>query len=68
MFDKRWCSSSTCFQGFRVELAVKHAEAKGNQRSYPIEIFCTSNIPIILQTALVSNLRYNRSLAHALSH
>merc|ERR1711939_64755 len=44
------------FQGFRVELPVKHAKAKGNQGSYPIKLFYTSNIPIILQTALVSNL------------
>jgi protein transport protein SEC61 subunit alpha len=43
------------FQGFRVELSVK---AKGNQGSYPIKLFYTSNIPIILQTALVSNLYF----------
>jgi len=46
------------FQGFRVELPVKHAKAKGNQGSYPIKLFYTSNIPIILQTALVSNLYF----------
>jgi len=46
------------FQGFRVELPVKHARAKGAQGSYPIKLFYTSNIPIILQTALVSNLYF----------
>mmetsp|Transcript_3246 Transcript_3246/g.6461 ORF Transcript_3246/g.6461 Transcript_3246/m.6461 type:complete len:482 (+) Transcript_3246:209-1654(+) len=46
------------FQGFRVELPVKHMKAKGAQGSYPIKLFYTSNIPIILQTALVSNLYF----------
>ncbi|KAJ1477408.1 putative Sec61 [Baffinella frigidus] len=46
------------FQGFRVELPVKHARAKGAQGSYPIKLFYTSNIPIILQTALVSNVYF----------
>lgn len=46
------------FQGFRVELPVKHARQKGAQGSYPIKLFYTSNIPIILQTALVSNLYF----------
>lgn len=29
---------------------------RGQQGTYPIKLFYTSNIPIILQTALVSNL------------
>jgi protein transport protein SEC61 subunit alpha len=46
------------FQGFRVDLPVKYARARGQQGSYPIKLFYTSNIPIILQTALVSNLYF----------
>merc|ERR1711904_521125 len=46
------------FQGFRVDLPVKSQRTRGQQGSYPIKLFYTSNIPIILQTALVSNLYF----------
>lgn len=46
------------FQGFRVDLPVKSNRVRGAQGSYPIKLFYTSNIPIILQTALVSNLYF----------
>lgn len=46
------------FQGFRVDLAVKYQKLRGQQGSYPIKLFYTSNTPIILQTALVSNLYF----------
>eukprot|EP01123_Difflugia_compressa_P010817 TRINITY_DN406_c0_g1_i1.p1 TRINITY_DN406_c0_g1~~TRINITY_DN406_c0_g1_i1.p1 ORF type:complete len:476 (-),score=59.20 TRINITY_DN406_c0_g1_i1:203-1630(-) len=46
------------FQGFRVDLPVKHRSARGQSATYPIKLFYTSNIPIILQTALVSNLYF----------
>lgn len=46
------------FQGFRVDLPVINARQRGQQGSYPIKLFYTSNIPIILQTALVSNLYF----------
>merc|ERR1711920_939578 len=46
------------FQGFKVDLAVKYQKIRGQQGSYPIKLFYTSNIPIILQTALVSNLYF----------
>jgi len=46
------------FQGFRVDLPVKNVKARGQHSSYPIKLFYTSNIPIILQTALVSNLYF----------
>lgn len=46
------------FQGFRVDLPVKSNRVRGAQSSYPIKLFYTSNIPIILQTALVSNLYF----------
>jgi len=45
------------FQGFRVELPLKSTKARGQSgRKFPIKLFYTSNIPVILQTALVSNL------------
>ena len=44
------------FQGFRVDFPIKSARYSGQNSSYPIKLFYTSNIPIILQSALVSNL------------
>jgi len=44
------------FQGFRVDLPIKSARYRGQYSSYPIKLFYTSNIPIILQSALVSNI------------
>jgi len=52
------------FQGFRVDLPVKYQRYKGQQGSYPIKLFYTSNIPIILQTALVSNLYFFSQLLY----
>jgi protein transport protein SEC61 subunit alpha len=52
------------FQGFRVDLPVKYHKYRGQQGSYPIKLFYTSNIPIILQTALVSNLYFFSQLLY----
>merc|ERR1712061_764266 len=52
------------FQGFRVDLPVKYQKVRGQQGSYPIKLFYTSNIPIILQTALVSNLYFFSQLLY----
>ena len=46
------------FQGFRVEVPVCSKHVKGTRGSYPIRLFYTSNIPIILQSALVSNVYF----------
>jgi len=46
------------FQGFRVDLPIKSARYRGQYSSYPIKLFYTSNIPIILQSALVSNFYF----------
>lgn len=46
------------FQGFRVVLPVRSKNVRGQQGSYPIKLFYTSNMPIILQSALVSNLYF----------
>ena len=47
-----------CLQGFRVDLPIKSARYRSQYSSYPIKLFYTSNIPIILQSALVSNLYF----------
>ncbi|XP_034946642.1 protein transport protein Sec61 subunit alpha-like [Chelonus insularis] len=44
------------FQGFRVDLPIKSTKYCRQYSSYPIKLFYTNNIPIILQSALVSNL------------
>jgi len=45
-------------QGLKVDLRFKHTKQRGQTVPYPIKLFYTSNIPIILQTALVSNLYF----------
>lgn len=45
-------------QGFRVEIPVKSARFRGQQGTYPIKLFYTSNMPIMLQSALVSHLYF----------
>merc|ERR1711972_933566 len=52
------------FQGFRVDLVVKYQKMRGQTSSYPIKLFYTSNTPIILQTALVSNLYFFSQLLY----
>lgn len=52
------------FQGFRVDLPVKYQRYRGQQGTFPIKLFYTSNMPIILQTALVSNLYFISQLLY----
>ncbi|EHA8586299.1 protein transport protein Sec61 subunit alpha [Cocos nucifera] len=52
------------FQGFRVVLPVRSKNARGQQGSYPIKLFYTSNMPIILHSALVSNLYFISQLLY----
>merc|ERR1712093_937702 len=52
------------FQGFRVDLAVKNQKVRGQQGTYPIKLFYTSNMPIILQTALISNTYFFSQLLY----
>jgi protein transport protein SEC61 subunit alpha len=52
------------FQGFRVELHLKNKRVRGQTYPYPIKLFYTSNIPIILQTAFVSNLYFLSQVLH----
>merc|ERR1719498_759104 len=52
------------FQGFRVDLPVKYQKIRGQQGNYSVKLFYTSNIPIILQTALVSNMYFFSQLLY----
>lgn len=52
------------FQGFRVDLPVTHKKYRGYQGTYPIKLFYTSNIPVILQSALVSMIYFFSQLLH----
>ncbi len=51
-------------QGFRVDLPVRSKQRRGTQSTYPIKLFYTSNMPIILQSALVSNLYFISQLLY----
>ena len=43
-------------QSFRVEIPVKSSRQRGIRGSYPVRLFYTSNMPIMLQSALASNI------------
>ena len=47
-----------------MDLPVKNTKVSGHYATYPIKLFYTSNIPIILQTALVSNLYFFSQLLY----
>ena len=44
------------FQGFQIDLRLINKQYKGASSSFPIKLFYLSNTPIILQSALISNL------------
>ena len=43
-------------QGFRLEIPIKSNRFRGQRAAYPIKLFYTSNMPIMLQSALTSNI------------
>jgi protein transport protein SEC61 subunit alpha len=45
-------------QGWRVELMIKLQKARGLEQRYPVKLLYTSNMPIVLHTALVSNIYF----------
>jgi len=53
-------------QGFRIEIPVKSNKYRGQRGTYPVKLFYTSNMPIMLESALTSNvfiisqMMYNR--------
>jgi len=52
------------FQGFQVNLPCKFHKIRGHRGIYPVRLFYTSNISIILQTFLVSNLYFFSQLLY----
>lgn len=56
-------------QGFQVNLTMVSKKQAGFVYQYPIKLFYTSNMPIILQTAMVSNLFFiSKLLFHRLGN
>lgn len=51
-------------QGFRVNLKLSHKKYRGYESKYPIKLFYTSNMSVILQTALVSNMYFISELLY----
>merc|ERR1711967_194275 len=51
-------------QGFRIDLPIKSKVMRGYTGNYPIKLFYTSNMPIILQSALVSNVYFLSQLLY----
>lgn len=52
------------FQGFKVEITISSTRQRGYEYPYPIRLFYTSNMPIILQSALISNLFFFSQLLY----
>merc|ERR1712224_49277 len=52
------------FQGFRIDLPIKSKVMRGYTGNYPIKLFYTSNMPIILQFARVSNVYFLSQLLY----
>lgn len=52
------------FQSWRIELPVKYHRYNGQEGKYPIKLFYTGNMPIVLQTALVSNIYFVSQMAY----
>ena len=46
------------FQGFKIDIKLANQQVRGAHTTYPIKLFYLSSTPIILQTALVSNLHF----------
>jgi len=42
-------------QGFRIEMPVKSSRFYGQRESYAVKLFYTSNMPIMLESTLMSN-------------
>ena len=46
------------FQGFKVNLSLRHRRMRGVTYPYTIKLFYTSTFPIILQAAFISNIYF----------
>jgi len=51
-------------QGFKVELKMTSTKIRCMIRTYPIKLFYTSNIPVILQAALIQNINFISELLY----
>ncbi|KNH04067.1 protein transport protein SEC61 alpha subunit [Perkinsela sp. CCAP 1560/4] len=51
-------------QGFRVDLPLVSTKYRGATATHPIKLFYTSNMPIILQAAFVSNIYFFSQLLY----
>ncbi|KAJ3121914.1 translocon subunit [Physocladia obscura] len=51
-------------QGFKVDIPVKHSTQRGQQGAYPVKLFYTSNMPLMLVSALQSNYFFISQLLH----
>lgn len=51
-------------QGFKVSIKLVHRKYAGVAQSYPIKLFYTSNISVIFQSALVSNMYFFSQLLY----
>ena len=43
-------------QGFRIEIPIKSNKFRGQRGTYPVKLFYTSDMPIMLESALTSNI------------
>jgi len=50
-------------QGLRIEITVKSNKFRGQMGTYPVKLSYTSNMPIMLQSALTSNVIVSQVLA-----
>ncbi|CAO3631780.1 unnamed protein product [Mucor hiemalis] len=56
-------------QGFRIELPVKSNRLRGQRGNYPIKLFYTSAMPLMLQSALFANIfLFSQALFHYFSN
>ena len=46
------------FQGYRIDIPVKYQKVRSMQTSYPIKLFYTGNMPVILLSALAANVLF----------
>jgi len=46
------------FQGWKVVIPVKYQRYRGQEGKYPIKFFYTGNMPVVLLTALISNIYF----------
>ena len=51
-------------QGFKIEIPIQSIQYRNYNTSYPIKLFYTSSMPVILQNAVVSNIFFVSQLLY----